>query len=122
MKWVRAFPVSGKRRFRAARSAHGEASTVARVSGAAARSFHADFYGPRGSTLVLAGDFPPGWQDAVADAFGAWQNPHQVSAPHEVPRGRRPRAFVVDRPGSVQTQRRSADFDAGNPRRRGFDG
>lgn len=107
-----------KRRFRAARSAHGEASTVARVSGADARSFHADFYGPRGSTLVLAGDFPPGWQDAVADAFGAWQNPHQVSAPHEVPRGRRPRAFVVDRPGSVQADIRlgQVTIDRQDPR------
>lgn len=103
---------------RAARSTSGEPDTLARVTGADARAFHARHYGPRGATLVLAGDLPGDPLALAEEIFGGWTNPGQAAAPHDVPRPRERRLFLVDRPGSVQADVRLARFtiDRRDPR------
>ncbi|WP_232547708.1 M16 family metallopeptidase [Propioniciclava soli] len=87
---------------RAQRLAAGERGTVTAVTGADARAHHARWYGPRGATLVVAGDFPAAGLDALLAAFAPWQNPGQPAPLHETLRPGQPGAFLLDRPGSVQ--------------------
>lgn len=103
---------------RASRMKSGEPDTLAHVTGAAVRSHRADFFGPRGSVLVLSGDFEEDDLSGAVEVLGSWRNPGQLSAAHEVPAARGPAAYLVDRPGSVQADIRVGWFtiDRTDPR------
>ena len=88
--------------FRASRGKQGMPGSLQAVTGADVRAHHAATHGPRGSVLVISGDFDHGVLDCVASSFGSWDNPDQSAARHEVPTGRAPAAWLIDRPGSVQ--------------------
>lgn len=105
-------------RHRAQRLAGGESDTVAAITGADARAFHARWYGPEGATLVVAGDFPDDGLEALIDAFEPWQNPAQRQGEHETLTGRPGVAHLLDRPGSVQADIRWGWFtvDRTDPR------
>ena len=96
---------------RAARMSGGEAASVARVDGAAARRFHAERVGPAGASLVLAGDFgglDP--HDLAERWFGGWTNDAQVRVPHERTAPAPQRHVVLHRPGAVQADVRYGGF------------
>ena len=101
---------------RASRMRDGEPATLPAITGDDVRAFHAAHYGPRGATLVLAGDFRG---DPIADAaaLDGWTG-GTVTAPHERPGLRTPKAYIVDRPGSVQADIRLGGFtiDRSDPR------
>lgn len=97
-------------RYRASRMRDGEPTTLAQVTGEDVRAYHHRFFGPVGSTLVLAGDFPGDVMGVVEDAFGAWANPDQEFAEHEDPAPRPRGAYLIDRPGSVQADLRLGRF------------
>lgn len=105
-------------RYRASRPAAGTTPTVASITPADVRRFHADAYGPRGATIVLAGDIDEDALALVERAFGAWTNPSQRAASHEVPRPLAPGVHIIDRPGSVQADVRLGRFtiDRTDPR------
>ncbi len=105
-------------RYRSARLRNGEPATLRTVTGDDVRAFHTERYGPRGATLVLAGDFPRDPTPLVEATFGGWRNPDQRPAVHEEPRPGRRQLLLVDRPGSVQADVRMARFtiDRGDPR------
>lgn len=88
--------------FRASRGKHGLPGSIAGVTGADVRTYHAATNGPRGSVLVVSGDFDHGVLDDIVDIFEHWENPIAGPGTHEVPTGRPPAAWLVDRPGSVQ--------------------
>ena len=104
---------------RASRMSGGEAESVARVDGAAARRFHAEQVGPAGASLVLAGDFGGIDPQELAERwFGGWSNDAQVRMPHE-PTAPAPRRHVVlHRPGAVQADVRYGGYgiDRADPR------
>ncbi len=104
--------------FRSSRGKQGMPGSLAAVTGADVRAHHAATSGPRGAVLVVSGDVDPGVLDVVAEAFGTWRNPHQRPATHEVPTGRPPAAWIIDRPGSVQADVRWGWFtiDRTDPR------
>ena len=104
--------------FRASRAKHGMPGALAEVTGADVRAHHAATNGPRGSVLVLSGDFDQGVLDEVQAAFGSWENPDQRSVAHEVPTARARGAWLIDRPGSVQADVRWGWFsiDRTDPR------
>lgn len=95
---------------RTARMQGGEPDTVAGITGADVRQFHREFVGPRGATLILAGDLPRGAVDLAARAFGGWSVPGQRQVDHRVatPAGRQ--VTVIDRPGAVQADVRFGGF------------
>lgn len=105
-------------RHRASRMSSGEPGDVARVTGADVRALHAATFGPRGATLVLAGDMPPAQVDAALTALEAWDAGVEGAWRHEHPTPRTPRAWLVDRPGSVQADLRMGWFtiDRADPR------
>ena len=105
-------------RHRASRMSSGEPDDVTRVTGAHVRALHAATFGPRGATLVLAGDLPSAQVDAALAAIEAWDAPTQGPWHHERPTSRAPRAWLVDRPGSVQADLRLGWFtiDRADPR------
>lgn len=88
--------------FRASRGKQGLPGSLDLISGDDVRAYHAATNGPRGAVLVLSGDFDHGVLDDVIDLFAGWANPTQRPAVHEVPAGRAPGAWLIDRPGSVQ--------------------
>jgi len=102
---------------RAARMNGGDPDTVAAVTPDAVRRFHADHFGPRGATLVLAGDFG---QDpvALAEAYlGQW-SVEQLPVTHAPPVPAPASARLIDRPGAVQADVRLGGFgiDRTDPR------
>jgi zinc protease len=70
--------------------------------------FHATAVGPRGATVVLAGDLSGvDALGAVAGSLGSWTAPRHLPTPvpvAPVPAADAARVVVVDRPGSVQTE------------------
>jgi zinc protease len=66
------------------------------------------FYGPRTGGVVVVGDVSADeMEDMVRDHFGAWEGGPPAGREIDVePRGRERRLFVVDRPGSVQSELR----------------
>lgn len=93
---------------RGSRPAGGMTSTVETIQPADVRAFHEAHYGPRGATLVIAGDFAGLDPVAMADeAFGDWSGP-AATHHHEqlVPAARRRR--LISRPGAVQADIRIA--------------
>lgn len=85
---------------RMSRRRDGEPETLATVTGDDVRAFHDRFVGPRGATLVLAGELSD-VRPLVEDALGAWTHA-TASVPYVAPLPA-PRSLVlVDRPGAVQ--------------------
>ena len=70
------------------------------------QSVYRDFYTPENAILILVGDFDPtSMQKSTEKVFGNWAGKKPAapeSAKPPVPRGRR--VYLVDLPGSVQTQ------------------
>jgi zinc protease len=66
------------------------------------------FYGPRTGGVVVVGDVSADeMEDMVRDHFGAWEGGPPAGREIDVePRSRERRLFVVDRPGSVQSELR----------------
>lgn len=87
---------------RAQRLPAGEPDTVRAITPHQVREFHRRHYGPRGATLVLAGDFPGDPVPLAAQAFSTWVNPDQAEPRHEDCTPAAPTAILIDRPGSVQ--------------------
>ena len=93
---------------RAARPTAGAASTVATITPAHVREFHAERVGPRGGGLVVAGAVGGLDLDALVDAtLGRWRAATHTPAPAPaVPdlAVDAARVVLVDRPGSVQSE------------------
>lgn len=93
---------------RAARPAAGTPATVSAITRDHVVAFHRAHVGPRGATLVVAGDLGDADVTAVVDAgLGDWANPdHQPATPPRppLPAGGGARVVLVDRPGSVQSE------------------
>lgn len=95
---------------RASRMNGGEPETVAAVTPEAVRAFHAEHFGPAGTTLILAGEFR---DDPVALAercFGGWRNPGQRRVAAQVPGPGPKKLLLVDRPGAVQADVRFGGY------------
>ncbi len=104
---------------RAARMTGGEPDTVARVTAEDAAGFHASWFGPVGTSLIIAADLTGiDIADVAERAFGSWRNDDQRVATHE-PVGPAPRtAVLIDRPGAVQADLRLGSYatDRADPR------
>jgi zinc protease len=102
---------------RASRMTGGEADTVARVTAQAVRDFHRQHFGPRGATLVLAGDFARSPVPLAEACLGSWTN-ETTSISHQQPAAAEPRTMLIDRPGAVQADVRLGGFgiDRHDPR------
>lgn len=96
----------------------GEPATVAEVTPEAVRAFHRNHYGPRGATLVLAGDFDRDPVPLAERVFGDWTNTDQQPVNHPPTRPAAPLALLLDRPGAVQADLRLGGFgiDRHDPR------
>lgn len=107
-----------RRRWRASRAPGGTGSSVAAITPAAVREFHADYYRPEGATLIISGDFDGRLHQAVEAAFGDWFVPGTVDAIHQVPTARLPHRWLIDRPGAVQADVRLGvlGIDRADPR------
>ena len=103
---------------RASRMTGGEAGTVAAVDAEAVRTFYRSALGPRGATLVLAGDFPTDPVPAAAAAFGGWSADEQQPSTYQPPAAAGRRALIIDRPGAVAADLRLGGFglDRSDPR------
>jgi predicted Zn-dependent peptidase len=102
---------------RASRMNGGEPETVAKVSPEAVREFHAEHFGPRAATLVLAGDFSSDPVPLAEAYLGSWTN-DTTPVSHQPPIGAEPRMILIDRPGAVQADVRLGGFgiDRRDPR------
>jgi zinc protease len=93
---------------RASRPTAGTPDSIAAMSRDDIADFHRTHIGPRGATLVIAGDLADvDVRQAVADGLGGWSNPVHVPATPArppVPTGGVTRVVLVDRPGSVQSE------------------
>lgn len=105
-------------RYRASRMVGGGAQTVGAVTHADVVSFHERHYRPDGATLIISGDLSGREFGQAAGAFADWTNPPEGYFTHEVPQGRSPRCWLIDRPGAVQADVRLGSFgiDRGDPR------
>ena len=104
--------------YRASRSTGGSTATLESFGPEHVREFQTSFYGPAGSTLVVAGDFAGLDPIALAErAFGSWKD---TGAPrqHEEPSGAEPRRRLITREGAVQADLRIAApaIDRADPR------
>ncbi|CAN7355457.1 M16 family metallopeptidase [Knoellia sp. LjRoot47] len=93
---------------RASRPAAGTPTTISAMSRDDVVAFHRTHIGPRGATLVVAGDLDGiDVAEVVATGLGGWANPDHVPATPArppVPAGGEARVVLVDRPGSVQSE------------------
>jgi zinc protease len=103
---------------RASRMNGGEPETVAAITPDAVRAFHAEHFGPRGSTLVLAGEFASDPLALAERHLGGWTNAGQAEVRHQRPEPGPRTALLIDRPGSVQADIRLGSFgpDRKDPR------
>lgn len=103
---------------RANRMAGGNSDTVAAITPEAVVAFHRAHYGPRGATLILAGDFTEDPLPLAAAALGDWSVPDQAAADHPAAVPGDPSAVLLHRPGAVQADIRLGGFgiDRGDAR------
>ncbi len=95
---------------RASRMNGGEPETLVNVTPDSVRAFHTAGFGPRGATLIMAGDFADDPVALAETALGGWQNPEQgQSGPPPVEPGEQ-KSILVDRPGAVQADIRLGGF------------
>jgi zinc protease len=95
---------------RASRMNGGEPETVANVDREVVAAFHAGHFGPAGTTLILAGDFPSDPVTLAEECFGDWHNPAQQAVAAQLPAPAARRLLLVDRPGAVQADIRYGGF------------
>jgi len=95
---------------RASRMSGGEAKTVQAVEPEQVRTFHRDWFGPRGAVLVLAGEFRSDPTVTAEQVFGGWRPSGQRAMVRNKPAAAPPRSILVDRPGSVQADVRLGGF------------
>ena len=102
---------------RPTRLTDGEPETVRQLDRDQVAEFHRRYYGPRGATLVLAGDFTDDPVELATRVFGDWATDQQLVDPVAAAGGRQS-AVIVDRPGSVQADLRLGGFgiDRHDPR------
>jgi zinc protease len=95
---------------RASRMNGGEPETLIGVTPEAVRAFHTAGFGPRGATLIMAGDFSDDPVVLAEAALGRWQNPEQgrTGQPPVGPSDQK--LILVDRPGAVQADIRFGGF------------
>jgi zinc protease len=104
---------------RAARMNGGEPETVGSITAADVAAYHADRYGPEGTSLIIAGDLTGIDVVALAErTFGQWRNTSQRRAPHTPSGPGRRTALLIDRPGAVQADLRLGAYavDRTDPR------
>ncbi|KGN34942.1 protease [Knoellia sinensis KCTC 19936] len=93
---------------RASRPSAGTSESIGAMTRDDVVAFHRAHVGPRGATLVVAGDLTDVDVPAVVESgLGGWSNPgHVVASPVVAPEpaGGGPRLVLVDRPGSVQSE------------------
>lgn len=84
--------------------AAGTPASIAKLKPADLAALHATWYRPDNAVLVLTGDITPDQGFALADAaFGSWARPSTPMAPPPViTPNARPRAIVIDLPGTGQ--------------------
>ncbi len=94
-----------------ARPLIGTSATVRDLGPADVEAFYRGWYAPRGAALLMVGDIDAADARALADArFGDWTGRPQPHPEFEVSPGvERATVFVVDRPGSVQSEIRVGD-------------
>ncbi len=94
-----------------ARPLVGTSATVRDLGPADVEAFYRGWYAPRGAALLMVGDIDPADARALADArFGDWTGRPQPRPEFQVTPGvERASIFVVDRPGSVQSEIRVGD-------------
>lgn len=93
---------------RASRPAAGSVASITGLTRDDIVAHHARAIGPRGATVVLAGDLSgvPALE-VVTESLGSWRAPAHVApapAAAPTPAADRVRVVVVDRPGSVQSE------------------
>ncbi len=103
---------------RPSRMTDGEPATVRTLDRDQVADFHRRFYGPKGATLVLAGDFAEDPHALAARVFGDWSVPDQEVVAQRPAAPGEQAAVIVDRPGSVQADVRLGGFgiDRGDDR------
>ncbi|GAB97155.1 putative Zn-dependent peptidase [Kineosphaera limosa] len=106
IEFVRAYYRSDSR---VSRPTGGSAQTVAAITPAALREYHARHLGPVGGTVILAGDLSGVDIEAELEAgLGAWSDPADRQAPAPVPTAARADdatgIVLVHRPGAVQSE------------------
>lgn len=93
---------------RASRPTAGTAATISAITREDLVDFHRTRIGPRGATVVVAGDLTGLDLEALVEGtLGQWEAPDQEpAAPPTAPRAAedRRRIVLVDRPGSVQSE------------------
>jgi len=91
--------------FYLSRPADGTSDSLKRVTRAAVVDFHQRFIGPKGATLIFAGDITPEAAFDVAERwFGDWQGePEQIAGP-KAPAPRSTHILLVDRPEATQSE------------------
>lgn len=95
---------------RPTRMTDGEPETLRTLDRDQVAEFHRRFYGPRGATLVVAGDFAEDPLALASRTFGDWSVPDQeLIEPTPAGPGQQT-AVIVDRPGSVQADVRLGGF------------
>ncbi len=94
-----------------ARPLIGTSATVRDLGPADVEGFYRGWYAPRGAALLMVGDIEAAHARALADArFGDWSGRPKPRPEFPVTRGvERATVFVVDRPGSVQSEIRVGD-------------
>lgn len=97
---------------RAARLAGGSAATVREIARLDVAEFHAAHYGPRISTIVLAGTFSSDPVALVNQTLGTWKGTASTSEHEDVQPGVGGSA-LIDRPGAVQADIRLGGFSIG---------
>jgi len=94
-----------------ARPLIGTSTTVRELGPADVEAFYRGWYAPRGAALLMVGDIDAADARALAQArFGEWTGQPRPRPAFDVTPGvERATVFVVDRPGSVQSEIRVGD-------------
>jgi len=95
---------------RASRMNGGEPETLTGLTPDAVRAFHAGGFGPRGATLIMAGDFADDPVELAEATLGRWQNPHQSHPAQPRIGPAQQKSILVHRPGAVQADVRLGGF------------
>ncbi|MET8557004.1 pitrilysin family protein [Streptomyces sp. NPDC004959] len=100
--FARLFPAGS----RLSRPRQGTAETVEAIGAKAVRELYERYVHPATATVVVVGDFAGADLDALlAESLGTWQGSAPASPPMSpITSDDTGRVYIVDRPGSVQTQ------------------
>jgi zinc protease len=95
-----------------ARPLGGSAATIQRLTRQDVVAFHARYFTPGGTSIVVAGDVSPATAlELLEPRFAGWAGGLEPARPLETrPRQTTPQVVVVDRPGAVQSEIRVGHF------------